>query len=81
MTREGKTPKEKAKELFEMFRRFEHKSKLFGTEVHQNPWLVAKFIALMTVDEIIQTMYKINHIDAENENTFWLQVKEELNKF
>lgn len=41
-------------------------------------WEESKQCATICVDEIIKVLYKINHIDAENQNSELLKAKQEI---
>jgi hypothetical protein len=79
------TAREKARELVEMFRHFEYPSAIGSefNEIHKNPFGAAKQCAVIAVDEILDGLIPIDFAtkDAYDEvETYWQQVKEEINK-
>jgi hypothetical protein len=72
------SPKEKAEELFEKYyNRIEH---TLSEEYSPHEKFVVKECALIAVDEILDSITKINQYDFGTLNYYWNEVKQELEK-
>ena len=69
------TPEDKAYQLTEQFYQIENDSYYFGVN-----WAIAKASALIAVDEIINSIVIIDLTAAENQFTYWEEVKREIEK-
>lgn len=68
------TPKDKAEELVKMFHRFTHTNKTI--EEYDD----AKQCALMTINEVIETLYEYHYDSESGAYEYWIKVKKEVKK-
>jgi len=70
------TPKEKANELFGKFAMYLRANLMYDEEANED----AKQCALITVDEILNTIEYSSQADELSKVSYWTEVKKEINK-